>query len=91
MPLKKPHSLILPKTIRLQGDTIISESEKFCETRNLGDVKEVIDKGDWYQIKFFFPNKSARFVCQKSLTTQGSLAEFEKIFEAKLIHRSCAR
>lgn len=91
MPLKKPHCLILPKTIRLQGDTIISESEKFCEIRNLDDVKEVIDKGDWYQIKFFFPNKSARFVCQKNLATQGALAEFEKIFEAKLIRRSCAR
>lgn len=33
MPLKKPHCLILPKTIRLQGDTIISESEtRWCRS-----------------------------------------------------------
>ncbi len=48
------------------------------------DVKKIIDLGDSYYIKFYFP-KLIIFVCQKDLITQGTIEEFEEMFADKII------
>ena len=85
-PDKNTHSSILPTKVLITTDMeLISESEVFHHIRMITDVKEVLDYGEWYHI-FFYPEKrNGHFVCQKSLLSKGSIDEFEKIFEGKII------
>ena len=61
-----------------------SISEKFDWERDVSEVKEVIDYGKWYYIKFTYFARNPRFVCEKALLCQGTLEEFEKIFKGKI-------
>ena len=90
-PDPKTHSSILPTKVSITTtNEIISESESFHYTRSIEDVKEVVDFGEWYHI-FFYPEcKNGHFVCQKDLLTKGSIEEFEKIFEGKVIRNLTA-
>ena len=70
-----------PDEICIDGENLYSAGEGYIHSRSLYQVKKVIDFGDWYQIIFFFPHKSQVFICQKDLLVQGSIEEFEKIFD----------
>ena len=87
-PEPKTHSSILPTKVTITTtNEIISESESFHYTRAIADVKEIVDLGEWYHI-FFYPEcRNGHFVCQKDLLTKGSIEEFEKIFEGKIIRK----
>ncbi len=50
-------------------------------------IKAIIDFGDWYEIKFYYPHGSIFFVCQKALIEEGSVEEFEGMFEEKIIRK----
>ncbi len=50
---------------------------------NLNSVVSVIDMGTWYTFKFNLKMNNF-FVCQKDLLIEGSLEEFEKLFEGKI-------
>ena len=39
------------------------------------------------KIFFIFPYKSQRFVCQKDLLVQGTIEEFEAVFEGKIVRK----
>ena len=54
-------------------------------TRHFDDVVSVKDFGEYYKIKFKFPHKSIYFLCQKDLIVQGTLEEFETLFQDKLV------
>ena len=41
----------------------------------------------YYKIFFIFPYKSQRFVCQKDLLVQGTIEEFEAVFEGKIVRK----
>lgn len=41
--------------------------------------------GDWYVIDFYFPYKNLFFICQKNLLIQGSIDEFERLFEDNIV------
>lgn len=53
-------------------------------TKPLSKVKKVIDCGDWYAIVFKFGGLSNSWICHKALLVQGTIDEFEKLFDGKL-------
>ncbi len=53
--------------------------------KNISDVKKVYDKGDWYEFNCFFPHRNINLLCQKDWIKQGTIEEFEKLFEDKLV------
>jgi len=79
---KKEKEKITPQRVYIDGDMIVSKSNAAVDTRNIKDVKEVRDYGEFYY--FVFKAYSYRFVCQKNLLTQGSIEEFENLFTGKI-------
>lgn len=73
--------------IVIESDIISAEGIQRSETRFLKDVKKVVDMGDWYKIYFYFPNKSNIFICQKDLIIQGTIDEFERLFQEKIVRK----
>ncbi len=51
-------------------------------------MKKITDEGDWYQIIFYFPHKVGDCICQKDLITEGSIEEFENIFEGLIVKKN---
>ncbi|MBQ5725745.1 MAG: hypothetical protein IIV80_06300, partial [Clostridia bacterium] len=61
--------------------------EKFHLINSIDDVTMIVDMGEWYHISFGKMLGSGRFVCQKDLLVQGTIEDFEKLFEGKLIRK----
>ena len=68
-----------------EGNSKVFEKPTF---RELGEVVEVHDFGDYYIIYFSELIKTRNFVCQKDLITEGTIEEFEALFEDKLIRQT---
>ncbi len=89
--IKNKHRLAnTPRRIAIDDGYIICIADAFEEGREVSDVKKVRDFGTFYELVFSFNRASYKFICQKDLLVQGSLEEFEKLFEGKLEpqHRS---
>lgn len=69
----------IPETIEIDNIAITGNISRSIET-----VKSVIDVGDWYVFNFYFPYKNRYFVCQKDLLVEGTIEEFEQLFEGKI-------
>lgn len=54
--------------------------------RKIKKVKKVYDFGEWYYILFKW-DLSDYIICQKNLLSKGSIEDFEKIFEGKIIRK----
>ncbi len=76
-----------PKSITIENDTIKMKSNTQEDVRDLDMVKSVKDYGEWYVFKFFLSYKSGYFICQKDLLVEGTIEEFEKLFEGKIIRK----
>lgn len=74
----------LPKRIFADEEYIVCKSEKYEEYKLIEDASRLIDYGDFYYIVFPFGKISDKFICQKGLLTQGTLEEFESLFEGKI-------
>lgn len=81
---KKEKEKIIPRRVYIENDIITCQSNALVESRTIQDVKEVRDYGDFYYLEFPFGKYSYRFVCQKDLLTQGTLADFEFLFAGKI-------
>lgn len=57
--------------------------EKHERFSMIKDVKTVNDYGDWYHM--IIPKQDKYFVFQKDLLVQGTIEEFESIFEGKIV------
>ena len=79
-------SLVLSKRIYIDFEegTIVRETEKEETFRMLSEIRTVLDHGEWYEIVFDFGNGARCYACQKGLLTQGTLEEFELLFEGKI-------
>lgn len=88
-PKKSSWGIIIPDFVRISidGSQIVSCGKRLSEIRNLNQVKKVVDFGDWYKIFFTWSYKSQRFVCQKDLLVFGSIEQFEKLFEGKIVRK----
>lgn len=73
--------------IIIDQNLISAEGIQRSETKNLDDIKKVVDMGDFYKIYFYFPHKSNLFVCQKDLIIKGTIEEFEDLFSAKIMRK----
>lgn len=82
---KKSQKELLPKRIFTDGEQIVCLADKYEENKYIDDVKEVRDFGEFYELVFPFGKVSDKFICQKSLLTQGTLEEFEALFEGKIV------
>ena len=83
-PSKKDRRAMLPKRIYTEDDYIVCIADQYTDSKFISDVKEVVDHGEFYELTFPFGKISEKFICQKSLLTNGTLAEFESLFVGKL-------
>ena len=84
-PEKKHYGTIMPGSVIIEEDVISAELVNTCLTRNLEDLKRIDDYGEWYYFRFYGSGRGY-FICQKDLITEGTLEEFEKIFEGKIVN-----
>lgn len=89
-----PKSFIfsLPRKITISQNMINAEITVLNgkwpkKVKPLSSVKKVIDEGEWYDIVFKYDN-SWYWVIQKDLITKGTIEEFEKLFEGKIIRKN---
>lgn len=72
--------------VDLKNRTMVSEINKVGEVFvELDNVVEVKDHGEFYTFKFNFRRNQLRFIAQKDLITQGTIEEFEEVFEEVLV------
>ena len=88
-PSKKNQKSFVPICIYvdLEEEAIVHECEKMQRSHPIESVKSIIDYGEWYYFEFEFGNRDLYYVCQKNLITNGSLEEFEKMFEGKIVRK----
>ena len=77
----------LPYLIRLEKNEIYAEIGRGAGSRTLDDIKVILDYGEFYDIIFYFPNKVLNCICQKDLLVEGTIEEFEKLFEDKIVRK----
>ncbi len=77
----------IPKKILIDEYYVNLEGENIYQKKSINTVKKVIDFGDWYHIVFKFPAKSIYCVCQKNLLEEGTIEEFEAVFEGKIVRK----
>lgn len=88
-PQEKNVRASIPIRITIQEKTIerFGVGSHSHSIKNIDDIKNVIDMGAWYVIKFYFPNKDGYFFCEKDLIAEGSIKEFEDLFSDKLVKK----
>lgn len=74
-------------TIDIKENEIFGEYRKGAGNRSIDDVKKVIDMGEFYDILFYFPSQWSNCICQKDLIVEGTIEEFEKLFEDKIVRK----
>lgn len=85
---KRDISRSLPIKVSIKDDEITREGkgDNAYKTINLYNVKKVFDYGEFYYFNFSM-SFDKLFVCQKDLITEGTIEEFEKIFEGKIVRK----
>ncbi len=81
---KKYLNEIKPKRVFVNNTMVSVEINKRTESRLPEEVKEVHDHGDFYVI-CFSNRKSFQYICQKNLISKGSVEEFERLFEGRIV------
>lgn len=91
--IKTPKKVAL--RIRIAPHVIITDNEVMLEVwdngkliwwkKNLSKVKKVLDCGELYYIILKHGGISTSWICQKSNIVNGTIEEFETIFESKIV------
>lgn len=84
---KKNRYQIYPEEIKIFDEQIFCTNSKYNLMRELSQVRIIKDYGEWYHIQFDFPHRDIHFICQKNLIVQGTVEEFEKLFEGKIVRK----
>lgn len=85
---KLPQGISTDILIQIDGNYISRSGYTGVIKKPLSKVKKVIDTGDWYYVIFNRINDiSASFVCQKDLIREGTLEQFEALFEGKIVRK----
>ena len=82
--IPKVGKLTIPKRIYITDNKMVCIADDFTEKRAVELVKQVYDYVKFYFISFYFGKISCYFICQKSLLTQGTIEDFEKLFDGKI-------
>lgn len=90
VPRRKIMEKMLPISITIDEDneeiTVKMAKENFAES--LSSVSKILDKGGIYDIRISSPLQISSIVCQKNLLVEGSIEEFEKLFEGKIVRKN---
>ena len=89
-PSLKDIDKIAPHELRIdtEDDLVVIFAQQYTDERSLSKVECIYDLGNWYVFKFSEgPNFPPRFICQKDLIVEGTIEEFEKMFEKKIVHK----
>ena len=78
---------VIPTTITIENDKIERSGVQSYRLVNIREIKEIWDMGSFYAVIFYFPNMDRRFICQKDLIVEGTIEEFEKLFEDKIVRK----
>ncbi|MCL2821997.1 MAG: hypothetical protein FWD86_02230 [Firmicutes bacterium] len=55
--------------------------------KSILDVVKVVDYGEWYYIFFIARHIFSDYVCQKDLIVKGTIEDFERLFEGKIVRK----
>lgn len=82
----------LPTKVEIEDDYITcfySGSELYGKSRysNVEHIKKIVDNGEFFYFYFYYPHKIIGCICQKDLIVEGTIEEFEKLFEGKIIRK----
>ena len=83
---EKTIQALMPKKISINGKFIYYELSNTTIEKSLKKVRKVIDYGKFYLLKLSFPQIGG-YICQKDLLIQGTIEEFETIFEGKIVRK----
>ena len=84
---KKARKRSIPKKVIINEGVIISVSDKTTISKNITQVREVRDYGQFYHVVLPKIYIDAVFVCQKDLISKGTLEEFEFLFKDMIINK----
>ena len=84
---KKKRRSYLTNTVFVENGCMVCKSDKETTQRLISDARALYDYGAYYKIAFPFLKSSFKFICQKDLLTQGTLEDFEKLFEGKIVRK----
>ena len=89
-PYKQDQKTFMPQKVYvdLKDEMLVCKCEQKEQIHSIDSVYRVIDYGEWYHFKFNFGERDRFFVCQKNLLTEGSIEEFEALFEDVLIRKA---
>lgn len=81
----------VPEKIIIDSKQSIIETSgitKYCyKSVNFDEIKEILDLEKFYEFKFYGLAGSRFFICQKDLIIEGTIEEFEKLFEDKIVRK----
>ena len=77
------YSKDFPKEIEVVDELTYITTKYGTRSKQINNVKKVIDTGDSYFIIFYFP-KITTCLCQKDLLVKGTLGDFEQLFQDKI-------
>lgn len=84
---KKERQKNTPKKVIIAEGVVTSISSKTTISKNVEEIKEVHDYDQFYYLVLPKRYVDSVFVCQKDLLVKGSLEEFEKLFEGRIIRK----
>lgn len=82
---KKELLRVIPSRIFIEDECIVRIAGGKEDFKLIADADRMIDHGEFYEVIFPVGNASPDFICQKTLLTQGTLNEFEALFEGKIV------
>ena len=77
-----PHIIITEKDLSIE---LRSNGKEVWRTRKISKVKKVLDCGEAYYIIFKFGDITNSWICQKNNIINGTIEEFESLFQTKLV------
>lgn len=85
----KVNSCIYEPPVKIAIDDLYVEVflEKSDFAVKTQDVEKVLDLGNFYYLEVGETVLNRQFVCEKQLLSKGTLEEFEKLFQDKLIRK----
>lgn len=80
-----PHIIITNETVSLE---LWKNGNKVWRKRKLSRIKKILDYGEIYYIIFKFGDITNAWLCQKDLLVQGTIEEFEQLFEGLIVRKT---
>lgn len=73
--------------ITIDTEEIQIEARANCRICGIEEVEMILDHGSFFDIKIYSPTRIFNCICQKDLIVEGTIEEFEKLFEDKIVRK----